>query len=139
MAGRLAAKVCVVTGTGGSMGRATALTFARDRVGEKPLVYFWNGRTLAFASELKALAPLHASRVDPEALGVEPARTMDSWIGLVDDVEAAGFKALKTNLLVPGLTTGLPPTLYGAPTPPPGGDAEPTQVLPPVPQEPPSS
>jgi L-alanine-DL-glutamate epimerase-like enolase superfamily enzyme len=39
---------------------------------------------------------------------------MDSWIALVDDVEAAGFKALKTNLLVPGLTTGLPPTLYGA-------------------------
>jgi NAD(P)-dependent dehydrogenase (short-subunit alcohol dehydrogenase family) len=29
MAGRLAGKVCVITGTGGSMGRATALTFAR--------------------------------------------------------------------------------------------------------------
>jgi NAD(P)-dependent dehydrogenase (short-subunit alcohol dehydrogenase family) len=32
MAGRLEAKVCVVTGTGGSMGRATALTFAREGV-----------------------------------------------------------------------------------------------------------
>jgi NAD(P)-dependent dehydrogenase (short-subunit alcohol dehydrogenase family) len=30
MPGRLANKVCVVTGTGGSMGRATALTFARE-------------------------------------------------------------------------------------------------------------
>ena len=30
MAGRLADKVCVITGTGGSMGRATALTFARE-------------------------------------------------------------------------------------------------------------
>jgi NAD(P)-dependent dehydrogenase (short-subunit alcohol dehydrogenase family) len=32
MAGRLTAKVCLVTGTGtgGSMGRATALTFARE-------------------------------------------------------------------------------------------------------------
>ena len=30
MAGRLADKVCVVTGTGGSMGRATALAFARE-------------------------------------------------------------------------------------------------------------
>jgi len=30
VAGRLARKVCVVTGTGGSMGRATALTFARE-------------------------------------------------------------------------------------------------------------
>ena len=30
MAGRLDGKVCVVTGTGGSMGRASALTFARE-------------------------------------------------------------------------------------------------------------
>src|SRR5689334_165662 len=30
MAGRLDGKVCVVTGTGGSIGRATALTFARE-------------------------------------------------------------------------------------------------------------
>lgn len=30
MAARLAGKVCVVTGTGGSMGRATALTFSRE-------------------------------------------------------------------------------------------------------------
>jgi NAD(P)-dependent dehydrogenase (short-subunit alcohol dehydrogenase family) len=30
MAGRLGGRVCVVTGTGGSMGRATALTFARE-------------------------------------------------------------------------------------------------------------
>lgn len=30
MAGRLSGKVCVVTGTGGSMGRATATTFARE-------------------------------------------------------------------------------------------------------------
>jgi len=39
---------------------------------------------------------------------------MDSWIALVDDVERAGFRALKTNLLVPGLASGLPPTLDGA-------------------------
>src|ERR1035438_4290304 len=30
MAGRLAGKVCVITGTGGSMGRAAALMFARE-------------------------------------------------------------------------------------------------------------
>src|SRR3977135_993539 len=30
MSGRLSAKVCIVTGTGGSMGRATALAFARE-------------------------------------------------------------------------------------------------------------
>ena len=52
--------------------------------------------------------------IDPEALGVEPARSLESWIALVDDVERAGFRALKTNLLVPGLASGLPPTLDGA-------------------------
>ena len=30
MAGRLSGKVCIITGTGGSMGRASALTFARE-------------------------------------------------------------------------------------------------------------
>jgi NADP-dependent 3-hydroxy acid dehydrogenase YdfG len=30
MAGRLAGKVCLVTGTGGSIGRATSLMFARE-------------------------------------------------------------------------------------------------------------
>jgi NAD(P)-dependent dehydrogenase (short-subunit alcohol dehydrogenase family) len=30
MSGRLAGRVCVITGTGGSMGRSTALTFARE-------------------------------------------------------------------------------------------------------------
>ena len=29
MSGRLSGKACVITGTGGSMGRATALAFAR--------------------------------------------------------------------------------------------------------------
>ncbi len=44
------------------------LTLGRDRVGEKPLVYFWDGATLCFASELKALQPLHDSRLDAGAL-----------------------------------------------------------------------
>ncbi len=52
--------------------------------------------------------------IDPEALGVEPARSLEAWIALVDDVERAGFNALKTNLLVPGLAAGLPTTLDGA-------------------------
>jgi asparagine synthase (glutamine-hydrolysing) len=59
--------------------RERELTLARDRIGEKPLVYFWDGKTLAFASELKALETLHGSRLDPEsvdcylALGYVPA------------------------------------------------------------------
>ncbi len=48
--------------------RERELTLARDRSGEKPLVYFWDGGVFAFASELKALTGLHSSRLDPAAV-----------------------------------------------------------------------
>jgi asparagine synthase (glutamine-hydrolysing) len=44
------------------------LTLARDRVGEKPLVYFHQAGIFAFASELKALDPFHERRLDAEAM-----------------------------------------------------------------------
>ncbi len=59
--------------------RQCQLTLARDRSGEKPLVYFDGGTTLAFASELKGLGAFHQRRVDPRAadaylaLGYVPA------------------------------------------------------------------
>jgi asparagine synthase (glutamine-hydrolysing) len=47
-----------------------ALTLARDRMGEKPLYYGWQGGTLLFGSELKALRahPAYHAEVDPDAL-----------------------------------------------------------------------
>lgn len=48
--------------------RERELTLARDRVGEKPLVYFHHGRALAFASELKALSAFHDRRLDAQAM-----------------------------------------------------------------------
>jgi asparagine synthase (glutamine-hydrolysing) len=36
-------------------GRRRRLFLVRDRMGEKPLKYFWDGKTMVFASELKAI------------------------------------------------------------------------------------
>ena len=46
------------------------LLLARDRMGKKPLYYFFNGETLVFASTISALKchPAFPARLDPEAL-----------------------------------------------------------------------
>ncbi len=48
------------------------LILARDRMGEKPLYYGWQGDTLLFGSELKAIAPHPAFRgeIDRDALAL---------------------------------------------------------------------
>lgn len=70
-----------------------ALFLARDRVGEKPLIYYWDGEVFGFASELKALSPLHDSRLDPTAVDLYLA------LGYVP-APAAIFRA--THKLPPG-------------------------------------
>jgi asparagine synthase (glutamine-hydrolysing) len=48
------------------------LFLCRDRLGIKPLVYYWNGRTLVFASEIKGLLqdPDVPREIDWDALGL---------------------------------------------------------------------
>ena len=50
--------------------QSRALTLARDRVGEKPLYYGWEGDTFLFGSELKALRvhPAFLDQIDRGAL-----------------------------------------------------------------------
>ncbi|HEY5048124.1 MAG TPA: asparagine synthase (glutamine-hydrolyzing) [Rhizomicrobium sp.] len=52
--------------------RERALYLARDRMGEKPLYYGWQGETFLFGSELKALArhPDFSRRLDPAAVSL---------------------------------------------------------------------
>ena len=51
-------------------GRNRKLVLARDRVGKKPLFYFYNGCELAFASEVKAIlqVPGVSREIDPQAV-----------------------------------------------------------------------
>lgn len=51
---------------------ARLLTLARDRLGEKPLYYGWQGNTFLFGSELKALRvhPAFEGRIDRQALAL---------------------------------------------------------------------
>ena len=51
-------------------GRNRKLLLARDRVGKKPLFYFYNGCELAFASEVKAIlqVPGVSREIDPQAV-----------------------------------------------------------------------
>jgi asparagine synthase (glutamine-hydrolysing) len=50
--------------------RERTLTLARDRIGEKPLYYGWQGDTFLFGSELKALRahPAFKAEIDRDAL-----------------------------------------------------------------------
>jgi asparagine synthase (glutamine-hydrolysing) len=65
------------------------ITFARDRIGEKPIYYGWQGGTLLFGSELKSLRlhPDFRENVDRDAialylrLGYVPA-PLSAWQGI---------------------------------------------------------
>lgn len=81
--------------------RTQGLFFARDRLGKKPFVYRHDGLTLAFASELAALAavPGFPRRIDAVALHhyltlgyVPPPRTMFTGVWKLPPAHAGRFR-----------------------------------------------
>jgi len=46
--------------------RKDLLFGARDRLGEKPLKYYWDGKNFAFASEIKGLLPILPEKPEPD-------------------------------------------------------------------------
>ena len=91
------------------------LTLARDRVGEKPLYYGWQGDTLLFGSELKALRahPAFLAGIDRSVLAryfrhgyiTAPAFDLSGHLqartGLIRAVLRAGIRAAFHLDLVP--------------------------------------
>jgi asparagine synthase (glutamine-hydrolysing) len=71
-------------------GRRRKLVLARDRYGVKPLYYSWNGQTLNFGSEIKALVEL------PGSPRMANARIIDDYLGygLVDHVDETFFSGV---------------------------------------------
>src|ERR1700733_11708775 len=97
MAGRLAGKVCVVTGSGGGMGRATAMTFAREGalvvgcdVTVEPAEETLN-LVRAAGGQMVSLQPSRLS--DPE----ECARLVELAIGEFDRVDVLFNLAARTH------------------------------------------
>lgn len=84
------------------------LYFARDRMGEKPLYYGWQGRTLLFGSELKALArhPSWQGRVNRGALPLLLRHNLipapHSIYSGIHKLPPASYVSLGLDQLVPG-------------------------------------
>ncbi len=97
MPGRLAGKVCVVTGSGGGMGRATAMTFAREGalvvgcdVAVEPAEETLNLVRVA-GGQMVSLQPCHLS--DPE----ECARLVELAIGEFGKIDVLFNLAARTH------------------------------------------
>lgn len=75
---------------------AGTLVLSRDRLGVKPLYYVWDGSTLAFASELKALLALPGTTRTPNL------SALDDYLayGLVDHSDGTFFEHIHP--LAPG-------------------------------------
>jgi asparagine synthase (glutamine-hydrolysing) len=74
-------------------GRTHRLWIARDRVGEKPLYYWQDGKSLAFASEIKALlAVVPKQTISPNMAAVHGFLVN----GVVDDTEQTFYEGIRT-------------------------------------------
>jgi NAD(P)-dependent dehydrogenase (short-subunit alcohol dehydrogenase family) len=117
MAGRLAGKVCIITGTGGSIGRATALAFAREGAAiagcdvdvesaeetvalvhdEKGSMVSLQPSLLDDPSECAKLVELAAPRVRPARRFVQPCWPRRDEVDLIFYLTPAAWPHLKAS------------------------------------------
>lgn len=93
--------------------RSRLLTLARDRFGEKPIFYGWQGGNFLFGSELKAVAahPVWRGEVDREALALFMRY---GYVPLPRSIWKGVSKLLPGSFLT--LSPEMPPAALSAPT-----------------------
>lgn len=93
--------------------RSRLLTLARDRFGEKPIFYGWQGGNFLFGSELKAVAahPVWRGEVDREALALFMRY---GYVPLPRSIWKGVSKLLPGSFLT--LSADMPPAALSAPT-----------------------
>ena len=105
MPGRLSGKVCIVTGTGGSMGRATALTFARELAHSQSLAFalFFTATLHQFRRErpavqerVEALIALSTEQGFPSWFAV--ATILQGWLLAEQGAGEAGIAQMRQGL-----------------------------------------
>lgn len=86
---------------------------ARDRMGNKPFYYHWDGKTFAFASELRAILALPWIRQEPNE-GMLAERLAEEWLSKDETPWSGIMRLVAAHRMVAG-ASGPRPNVYWEP------------------------